>query len=195
MITIGITGSIGSGKSFVAARFKELKIPVMDSDAEVHKLYLNKNFIKIIAKHFPEAVIGGQVDRKILGKIVFNSTAKKRELEGIIHPKLATIRKAFIKRHRGLKKKIVALDIPLLFENNLQNICDIVVNVYCTPKIQSERVLARAGMTAEKFALIKKSQINYRTKMKLADFNINTSHTKEKTLEQIADILEKITKK
>lgn len=192
MIILGVTGSIGSGKSFackVLSRYEKVK--VMSSDQMIHFIYEHDSeVIGEIEENFPEAIRGdGSVNRQVLGSIVFADEAKKLLLEEIVYPKLAFMRHQFIQRCVKDGVKLAVLDIPLLFENNLQLECDFVLTVHCNKLIQRQRVLRREGMTEDKFEAILKSQMPVSRKLKLTDFSINTGNSKANTVRKIEDML------
>lgn len=183
MIIIGVTGSIGSGKSHFCKVFaKNRGVKFLSSDDQVHKIYAqDKNLFKKIAEKFPEAITENKIDRKKLGDIVFKDSAKKKQLENIVYPILAANRKKFISNAKKSGAKMVLLEIPLLFENGLNAECDYIVTLFCSPLIQKARVLRRKGMTAEKFENILKTQMSVADKIKLSDFAINTGNSKQFT--------------
>ena len=154
MIIVGLTGGIGSGKSTVAKDFKKLKIPVFDSDQEVKKLYTTKDpdLIKAIKKIDKNKNTLGKkrINWKKLGDIVFNDKTKLKILEKVIFKKLKKRRKVFLRKNKKLKKDIVVLDTPLLFENNLNKKCNYVVFAKAPLKLRRQRVLKRKGMTKKK---------------------------------------------
>lgn len=183
MIIIGVTGSIGSGKSHFCKVFANNKgVKFLSSDEQVHKIYAkDKNLFKQIAKNFPTAIVEDKIDRKILGDIVFKDVKKKKQLENIVYRILAHHRKKFISHAKRAGVKIVLLEIPLLFENGLNAECDYTVTLYCSPLIQKARVMKREGMTEEKFANILKTQMSVVQKIRLSDFAINTGNSKQFT--------------
>jgi len=183
MIIIGVTGSIGSGKSHFCKVFAKNKgVKFLSSDEQVHKIYAkDRDLFKQIANNFPTAIIEDKIDRKILGDIVFQDSAKKKQLENIVYPILAHHRKKFINNAKRSGAKIVLLEIPLLFENGLNAECDYAVTLYCSPLIQKARVMKREGMTEEKFANIVKTQMPVSQKIRLSDFAINTGNSKKFT--------------
>lgn len=175
MVVLGLTGSIGMGKSTVSKQFALLGAKVASADDFVH--YLLKNDLKIIAeiaKEFPNAIIDGVIERKILGKIVFADAEKRKILEQILHPKVVALEEKFVKKQRNLGAKLVVLDIPLLFETGAENRVDYTVVVTAPKFIQRRRVLARIGVTPEKFEQILKTQMPDNEKRKRADFIIQT---------------------
>ena len=192
MIKIGLTGSIGMGKSETARIFSGLGIPVYDADASVHKLYESgKTGAIAIKKIFPEAISDdGSVDRKILGGIVVGNKTNIKKLEDIIHPLLKNDRLDFFKKN--INEKIVVLDIPLLFETKGESQVDYVVVVSTSDNIQKQRVLERPDMTEDKFEKILLSQMPNEAKCKKADFIIDTSISIDDAKKQVLNILKKI---
>ena len=188
MIVIGLTGSIGMGKTETAKLFAKLGIAVSDSDAIVHALYDKGGAaVEAIAKAFPEAVEEGRVDRVILGRIVTEDPSQLRRLENIVHPLVRAAQKDFIERHKG--EKIVVLDIPLLFETGRDREVDKIVVVSAPPDVQRTRVLAREGMTAEKFAAILARQTPDSEKRAGADFIVDTSQGLDHAERQVRAII------
>jgi len=192
MIKIGLTGSIGMGKSETARIFSGLGIPVYDADASVHKLYESgKTGAIAIKKIFPEAISDdGSVDRKILGGIVVGNKTNIKKLEDIIHPLLKNDRLDFFEKN--INEKIVVLDIPLLFETKGENQVDYVVVVSTSDNIQKQRALKRPDMTEDKFEKILLSQMPNEAKCKKADFIIDTSISIDDAKKQVLNILKKI---
>jgi len=192
MIKIGLTGSIGMGKSETARIFSSLGIPVYDADASVHKLYESgKTGAIAIKKIFPEAISDdGSVDRKILGGIVVGNKTNIKKLEDIIHPLLKNDRLDFFEKN--INEKIVVLDIPLLFETKGESQVDYVVVVSTSDNIQKQRVLERPDMTEDKFEKILLSQMPNEAKCKKADFIIDTSISIDDAKKQVLNILKKI---
>ena len=192
MIKIGLTGSIGMGKSETARIFSGLGIPVYDADASVHKLYESgKTGAIAIKKIFPEAISDdGSVDRKILGGIVVGNKTNIKKLEDIIHPLLKNDRLDFFEKN--INEKIVVLDIPLLFETKGESQVDYVVVVSTSDNIQKQRVLERPDMTDDKFEKILLSQMPNEAKCKKADFIIDTSISIDDAKKQVLNILKKI---
>lgn len=192
MIKIGLTGSIGMGKSETAKIFSSLGIPVYDADASVHKLYENGNTGALaIKKLFPKAISGdGSVDRKILSGIVVGNKTNIKKLEEMIHPLLKKDRLDFFEKN--INEKIVVLDIPLLFETKGESQVDYVVVVSTSDNIQKKRVLERPNMTKDKFEKILLSQMPNDTKCQKADFIIDTSISIDDAKKQVLNILKKI---
>ena len=180
---IGITGSIGMGKSTISYMLTKLGVPVFDSDKQVSKvLENNSNIIKKIGLKWPHAVIINNheksVDRKVLGDIIFSNLSDKIFLEKLIHPILNQKRDLFIQQN--INRSLVALDVPLLFETKLHKICDFIFLANAKSDIQMSRVLKRKNMTHEKFDLIKKNQLSNEERKKLSSniFVVNTNYGK-----------------
>ena len=192
MIIIGLTGSIGMGKTETARIFSNLGIPVYDADASVHKIYESGNIGALaIKKLFPEAISAdGSVDRKILSSIVVGNKTNIKKLEEIIHPLLKKDRLVFFEKNKN--KKIVVLDIPLLFETKGESQVDYVVVVSTSKNIQKQRVLARSNMTEDKFEKLLLSQMPNEIKCQKADFVIDTSISIDDAKKQVLNMLEKI---
>ena len=191
MIILGLTGSIGMGKSTTAQMFRDAGIPVHDADASVHALYSGKA-APLIEAAFPGTVSNGTVDRTILGKKVIGNSKAMKKLEAIIHPLVAEARNDFLKKAGKDGAPIVVLDIPLLFETGSEKHCDYVVVVTASLEEQRWRVLARDGMTAGKFEQILSKQLPDAEKRKRADFIIDTSAGIDSARQQVFKILEKI---
>ena len=192
MIIIGLTGSIGMGKTETAKIFNSLKIPVYDADASVHKIYESGNIGALAIKDiFPEAISAdGSVDREILGSIVVGNKTNIKKLEEIIHPLLKEDRIDFFKKN--INEEIVVLDIPLLLETNGESQVDYVVVVSTSENIQKQRVLKRSNMTEDKFEKILLSQMPNDIKCQKADFIIDTSISIDDAKKQVLNILKKI---
>lgn len=199
MIIIGLTGGIGSGKSTIAEYIKKKRIPVFDSDVEVRKFYIkkDKDLIKIIKKIDAKKhiIVRGKINKKKLSKIVFNENKKLKMLEGVIFKKLRIKRDFFLKKNKLLNKKIVVLNVPLLFENKINKMCDYVIVTKAPLKTRIKRVLKRQGMNIEKFNKINHIQIPEKKRTILADFVVTTAVKKSTTYKKIDKILNKIEKK
>lgn len=193
MIIVGLTGSIGMGKTTTANMFAEELIPVQDADKVVHDLYSGKA-VPLIEAAFPNTTKDNSVDRKLLGKIVVGNSAAMKKLETLIHPLVKQERDAFLSKEKAKNTKMVVLDIPLLFEIGMDRMCDKIVVVTTSPEEQKQRVLARDGMTEEKFSKILKSQMPDAEKRKKADYIIDTSlgllHAKKQIHKIIDELLE-----
>ncbi|ESY32843.1 dephospho-CoA kinase [Mesorhizobium sp. M0924] len=173
MIVLGLTGSIGMGKSTTAKMFVDAGVPVHDSDATVHRLYAGKA-APLVEAAFPGTVIAGSVDRTELARRVLGNAAALKTLEAIVHPLVRADADAFLARHRAAGAPLVVLDIPLLFETGGRNRVDKVVVVTAPADIQRARVLARPDMSEEKLAAILAKQVPDAEKRRQADFVIDT---------------------
>ncbi len=195
MIVIGLTGSIGMGKSATARMFRGLGVPVHEADAAVHKLLSPKGrAFEEVAVTFPEAwdKHTHTIRRDILADIIFSDVKKKRELEKILHPLVRADQKEFLRKERRAGKKFTALDIPLLFETGAEKRVDVTVCVTAPAHIQRQRVLKRPGMTAEKFRAILKAQMPDREKRARADYVVHTGQGYAYTLRSLRKILREL---
>ncbi|MFE0752684.1 dephospho-CoA kinase [Inquilinus sp. NPDC058860] len=175
MRILGLTGSIGMGKSTAAAMFRRDGIAVHDADAAVHDLMRRGGAaVPAVAKAFPEAVRDGAVDRKALGALVFGKPDALRRLEAILHPLVRRRMRRFLQQAGRRGDTLVVLDIPLLFETGGERFCDAVAVVSAPRLLQRQRVLARPGMTREKFAAILAAQMPDREKRRRADWVVPT---------------------
>ena len=193
MIKIGLTGSIGMGKSTVLAMFSDLGAAVWNADDAVHRLYAKGAAgAKAVGSMFPDAIVDGAVDRRALAGLVLGDAQALQSLEEIIHPLVAADREGFMDAaaHAGVAAAV--LDIPLLFENGTEKFFDATVVVSAPADIQRARVLARPGMTAEKFEAILKLQTPDAQKRQLADYVIDTGVTIDETRAQVADVFGEI---
>ncbi|WP_296034997.1 dephospho-CoA kinase [uncultured Agrobacterium sp.] len=188
MIVIGLTGSIGMGKTTTAKLFADEGVPVCDSDAVVHDLYRSEA-VSPIAVAFPQAVQEGRVNRDILSHILRENPAQFSVLESIVHPLVRSKQDAFVAEHKQNGEAVALLDIPLLFETKAESRVDVVVVASCSPKIQRERVLSRPGMTEEKFAMILSRQMPDVDKRRKADFIIDTGRGIEDARMQVRSVL------
>jgi len=188
MIVLGLTGSIGMGKSTVAAMFAAEGVPVFDADAAVHRLQgPDGALVAEIEAHFPGTTGPGGVDRTSLAERVLGDRPALARLEALIHPAVARARQAFLDEHEN--EPIVLLDIPLLFEKGGAASVDRIVVVSAPPEIQRARVLARPGMTPEKFDKILAHQLPDSEKRARADFVIPTGGPIEETRQAVRRIL------
>jgi len=186
MIVLGLTGSIGMGKSTAAALLRRLGIPVHDADAAVHRLQARGGAaVAPIAAAFPGTVREGKVDRQALGRIVFADKAALKKLEAILHPLVRREEQKFIAQARAHRRKLVALDIPLLFETHGEQRCDHVMVVSAPRRVQLARVMRRPGMTRERLAGIEARQLPDRLKRARADTVIETGLGRRHSLQAI----------
>ncbi|MCR9071033.1 MAG: dephospho-CoA kinase [Alphaproteobacteria bacterium] len=175
MIVIGLTGSIGMGKSTTAAMFRRLGLSVHDSDSAVHAMMQpGGEAVPAIAAAFPGVVRDGAVDRGALGATVFRDTPALRRLEAIVHPLVARRTRDFLRASRRAGRLAVVLDVPLLLEGRGHRLCDLVVVVSAPSFIQRQRVLARTGMTPDRLASILAKQMPDMEKRRRADIVIPT---------------------
>ncbi|KAA3501259.1 dephospho-CoA kinase [Rhizobium rhizogenes] len=191
MIVIGLTGSIGMGKTTTAKLFAAEGIPVLDSDAVVHDLY-SAEAVPMIEAAFPGTTISGTVDRLELGNILRENPANFRMLEAIVHPLVRERQEAFLRKAREENQNFAVLDIPLLFETGGETRVDKVVVVSCAPEIQRQRVLSRPGMTEEKFEMILARQMPDAEKRRRADFIIDSGNGVEAARDQVREILQRL---
>lgn len=191
MIVIGLTGSIGMGKSTTAGLFAEEGVPVNDADRVVHDLYRGEA-VEPIGRLFPEAVRNGLVDRAVLAENLAKNPAKFKDLEAIVHPLVRERERRFLDEQRAAGAEMVVLDIPLLFETGGAGRTDVVVVVSCDAEIQRKRVLERPGMTREKFEMILSRQIADDEKRRRADFVIDTGHGIEAARQQVVEVIAEI---
>ncbi len=189
MIRIGLTGSIGMGKTTTAAIFGDYGIPVYSADDAVHRLYSGRA-APLIEEVFPGTTVAGRVDRaKLALRTVGNPEALKR-LEQIVHPMVREEEAAFLRSAEEAGSRMALLDIPLLFETGGDARVDVVVVVTCDPVIQRERVMARDGMTPEKFEAILARQMPDAEKRKRADFLVDTGLGMDHARAAVARIVE-----
>lgn len=193
MLILGLTGSIGMGKSTTAKLFAEAGVPVYDADAEVHKIYEGEAAPAIEAA-FPGTTVDGKVDRARLSAKVVHDPAALKQLEQIVHPMLGASRKKFFEAAEAAGAPVVVVDIPLLFETGGENRVDAVVVVTTMPEMQRERVLARGTMDEARFDAILARQLPDAEKRKRADFVVDTSHGLDPVRARIKDILAEVVK-
>ena len=192
MIVLGLTGSIGMGKSTTAKMFVAQGVPVHDSDGAVHRLYTGPAREPIEAR-FPGTVIDGVVDREKLAKAVLGNPDALKDLEKIVHPLVRADADAFLANERASGKKIAVLDIPLLFETKGEGRVDKIVVVTAPYEVQRERVLARPQMSEEKFSAILARQVPDAEKRKRADFIVDTSLGLEAAEASVRAIIQDLT--
>ena len=188
MMKIALTGSIGMGKSTVAAMFERAGVPVFDADAVVRALQgPGGALVERIGERFPGTVSGGLLDREKLAATVLDDSAQLAALESLVHPAVQDARSAFIDKHKDAAALL--FDIPLLFETGGEKAFDKVIVVSAPPDIQRNRVLSRPGMTEERLASILARQMANEQKRERADFVIDTSADLSTTEAQVRDIL------
>jgi dephospho-CoA kinase len=188
MIILGLTGSIGMGKSTTAKLFAEAGVPVYDADATVHRLYEGEA-VPAIEAAFPGTTVDGKVDRTRLSAQVVHDAAAIKRLEQIVHPMLGASRQKFLDDAEQSGAPVAVVDVPLLFETGGEKRVDAVVVVTTTPEIQRQRILARDNMTPEKLDAILARQLPDAEKRQRADFVVDTSHGLDPVRARIRDIL------
>jgi dephospho-CoA kinase len=186
MKILGLTGSIAMGKSTTSVMLKEMSIPVYDADQCVHTLFQKGGgAVTKIQERFPTVIIGGAVNRELLGRLVFEKPAQLKALEDIVHPLVKAKRQAFLSLHRRRKTKRVVLDIPLLFETRFDKECDYIIVVSAPLFLQRRRALLRPGMDLKKLTAILRRQIADSKKRKLASVVIPTGLGKAYALKKL----------
>lgn len=191
MIILGLTGSIGMGKSTTAEMFRKEGCPVFDADAAVHRLYSKGGkAVPIIRSVFPDAITDGSVNRAVLGKHMRSDPLQLKVLESFIHPLVSEARVEFFEQNKDAD--IVVLDVPLLFETGLDKAVDHIVVVTAPYEIQRERVLGREGMTKELFESLMSRQLSDKSKRKKADSLIFTDSGLDNAQEQVQSLLRKL---
>ena len=188
MLIIGLTGSIGMGKSTAAARFRANGVAVCDADAEVHKLYAGAA-VPLIERAFPGTTSNGAVDRPKLTAVLMREPARFKELEAIIHPLVQKVERDFLAAEAARGARMAVVEIPLLFETGGDARVDVTVVVSAAPEKQRERVMARPGMTVEKLEGLLKRQTPDAEKRAKADFVVDTNTTIADTEAQIDRIV------
>jgi dephospho-CoA kinase len=185
---LGLTGSIGMGKSTTADIFRRLGHPVHDADSEVHALYSGVA-APLIEEAFPGTTRDGVVDRAALGKVVVGDRQAMHRLEAIVHPLVRERRDAFLAKAAAERAPVAVLDIPLLFETGGDTECDAVIVVTAPAAVQRERVMARPGMTQERFEALRDRQMSDAEKRARAHFLVDTSRGRTTAEHQVRDIL------
>jgi dephospho-CoA kinase len=193
MLILGLTGSIGMGKSTTAKLFTEAGVPVYDADATVHRIYEGEAAPAIEAA-FPGTTVNGRVDRARLSERVMHDPAAIRRLEQIVHPMLRSHHQKFLEEAEKSGAPVAVMDVPLLYETGGETRVDAVVVVTTSPEVQRERILARENMTGEKLDAILARQLPDAEKRKRADFVVDTSHGLDPVRSRIRDILDQVVK-
>lgn len=191
MLVVGLTGSIGMGKSTAAARFRARGIGVFDADAEVHRLYAGPLAAEI-EKAFPGSLTDGVVDRAKLVEHLLAAPGRFEELEAIVHPRVHAAERKFLQDEQAHGAALAVLEIPLFLEAGRDEHVDAIVVVTASPDIQRQRVLARAGMTDAKFEAVVGRQLPEAEKRSRADFVVDTSGSVENCNSQIDVIITKL---
>jgi dephospho-CoA kinase len=191
MFILGLTGSLGMGKSTAARFFAEQGVPVHDADAVVHRLYEGEAAAAIEAA-FPGTTAGGKVDRDKLAARVLSDGAALKRLEAIVHPLVQEAERRLLAEAEARGEKVAVLDIPLLFETGGESRVDAVVVVSAPPEVQRSRVLERPGMTVEKLEAILAKQMPDDEKRRRADFVVDTSRGFEAARAEVRAILDAV---
>ena len=195
MIILGVTGSLGMGKTEVGKYFMKNNIDVFNCDKEIAAFYNKKDTIIEIRKKFPSAVLHNKVDKNALANIVFNDKIKLNFLEGLLYKKLKSEQSFWLRKKIREKKKILVFDVPLLFEKDNIKKYDIVVVISCNKAIQKRRVLKRQGWNEERYKKTLKKQIPDYTKQKLADIIIKSDRGKRHFNKEIIKIIKEVKNK
>lgn len=193
MLILGLTGSIGMGKSTTGKLFAEAGVPVYDADATVHKIY-ESEAVPAIEAAFPGTTVNGKVDRAHLSAKVVHDAAAMKRLEEIVHPMLRSHHRKFLDDAESSGAPVAVVDVPLLFETGGEKRVDAVVVVTTSPEIQRQRILARENMTEEKLDAILARQMPDAEKRRRADFVVDTSNGLDPVRAQIRDILDRVAK-
>ncbi len=188
MIVVGLTGSVGMGKSTTARMFADAGIPVFDADAAVHRLYAGAAVGPVEAA-FPGVARNGAIDREALGRRVIGDGAAMTRLEAIVHPLVRAEREAFLREARAAGAGIAVLDIPLLYETGAQRDVDVVVLASAPAPVQKARVMARAGMTEARFAAILAKQMPDAEKRRRADHVVETGEGMEAAAARVRAVI------
>jgi dephospho-CoA kinase len=194
MIILGLTGSIGMGKSTAAAALRRLGVPLYDADAEIHKMLGPRGAaVARVEAAFP-GVRGeqGGIDRSRLGQFVFGKPAELRRLERILHPMVRAVERRWVAQKRRHRARLVVLDIPLLFETDRIDRVDGVIVVSAPARLQRERVMRRKGMTGARFAAIVRTQYPDWEKRRRADFIVSTALSRSVAARQLAGIVRRV---
>lgn len=193
MFILGLTGSLGMGKSATAAMFADEGVPVHDADAAVHRLYEGEA-VPLIEAAFPRTTRDGKVDREALSRRVLGDPAAMKRLEAIVHPLVRKAEERFLVAAAAGGATVALLDIPLLFETGGEARCDAVVVVSAPAEIQRARVLARPGMTEQKFQAMLARQMPDAEKRARADFIVDSGQGFDHARAQVRDILKQVAK-
>jgi dephospho-CoA kinase len=190
MVILGLTGSIGMGKSTAAAMLRRLGVPVCDSDALVHRLTgPGGAAVAAVERAFPGATSGGAVDRKALGARVFADPAALKRLEAILHPMVRAAQYRFLRFAAARRARVVVLDVPLLYESGTDVICDAVVTLTCPRFLQEQRVLARPGMSRARLAGVLARLLPDKATRRRADFVVQTGLGRRHSLQRLGHVV------
>jgi len=189
MKVLGLTGSVGMGKTTASAMLSRMGVPVQDADAVVHRaLAPGGAAVARVAALFPGVLRGGGIDRKALGAQVFGDEAALRRLEKILHPMVVAAERRFLARARAERRPLVVLDVPLLFESKTNRRCNAVIAMWAPPFLQRDRVLARPGMDKKRLAFIRSQQMSDAEKRRRADYWIPSGLGRAVTWRQLTRV-------
>lgn len=193
MIVLGLTGSVGMGKSTATAMLRRLGVPVHDADEAVHRLLApGGGAVQAVAAAFPEALREGGIDRTALGRRVFGDPAALRRLERILHPLVRAEESRFLRNARASRRAVAAIDVPLLLETGGERRCDVVIVVSAPPFLQRARVMARPGMTKARFEAVLAKQMPDHEKRRRADFVLPSGLGRAVMQRRLVRILERL---
>ena len=193
MLIIGLTGSIGMGKSTAADWFRQAGVPVFDADRAVHDLYAAGGAaVRPISKAFPGTMVDGAIDRTSLGAAVVGQSDQLARLEAIVHPLVRDAETRFLRKAEAVGESMAVLEIPLLFETGADANVDVTIVVSAPADVQRDRVLERPGMSSDKFDALLTLQMPDDEKRKRADYVVDTSGDMADSKRQIADIVRKL---
>lgn len=193
MQVLGLTGSIGMGKTTAAGMLRRLGLPVHDADQAVHRLFSKGGrAVPAVERHFPDVILDDAIDRKRLGERVFADDAALHLLESLVHPLVRQEALDFLKRHRRRRSPLVVLDIPLLYETGGEDLCDHVIVVSAPLRIQRQRVLKRPNMNEETFRAVLVRQLPDALKRRRADYVVQTGLGKALTFRQLSRIVRRL---
>lgn len=194
-VILGLTGSIGMGKSTTAGFFRDAGVPVWDADAEVHRLYaFGGAAVAPLAQLCPQALKEGAIDRAALKDWIAADPGALKQIESVVHPLVAAARQQFIAAHKEADTPLILLDIPLMFESGSARLCDATLTVSAPPEVQRARVLARPGMTEAHFQTILSKQMPDTEKRARATYVIET-HTPEQTRDEVLQLITRLTER
>ena len=195
MIILGVTGSVGMGKTEAGKYFIKKNIDVFDCDKEIATFYNKKDIINEIKKNFPSTIVNNKVDKNILAKIVFNDKKKLKFLEGLLYKKLRMEQSFWLRKKIREKKNLLVFDVPLLFEKDNIKKYDTVIVLSCNKNLQRRRVLKRQGWNEDRYEKTLKEQIPDYSKQKLADIIIKSDRGKRYLNEEIIKIIKEVKNK
>lgn len=192
-VVLGLTGSIGTGKSTVTRQFAQLGAKTLNADHIVHHLLAKKGAaVEAVAKAFPKAHENGAINRQVLGKLVFGDDKALKKLEAMLHPLVVQAEEEFVSHMKRKRARLVVLDIPLLFETKAHGCFDAVVVTTCPPLLQRQRVLRRKHMSEEKFTQILARQMSDAEKCRRADFIVQTGLGRDYSMRAVKEIMEAV---